>query len=167
MAIGLTLAPNYEITMELPCSLERARSAFAINLRSPAFVNLPEGTPVGSVQKNEFSFHFRKPGRNFWRPEFRGRFSATNGHARIFVWCGLSDRAEVFTLFYWGLVVLASFGLLGKFTAGDQSLHDFCLGSLTVVFSFVVPVGAFWKEFRDDRIQMKAILDSLKRQATP
>jgi hypothetical protein len=162
--MGLTFASSYEVMMEIPCSLEQVRRAIAINLRSLGATNLPYGAAVGVIEKNHFSLHFNKPGRNFWRPEFKGDFSATGDHVKIFVWCGLSKQAEAATVFFWLLMAFALVSFLGRVIAGHINLVD-CFGSCVTFFGgFGLPVVAFWKEFRGDRIKMGAILDGIESE---
>lgn len=162
--MGLTFVSSYEIIMEISCSLEQVRHAIASNLRSPGVANLPYGAAVGLIEKNQFSLHFQKPGRNFWRPEFKGSFSATNNHVRIFVWCGLSKEAEAATALLWSLMGLGFIFGLGKLITARTNLYDFFGVCVTVVGSFALPWSAFWNEFQYDRIKMKSILDGIERE---
>jgi hypothetical protein len=159
----LVFASGYEISMEACCSLEQAQRAIARDLRSPAAPGLSSGTAVGLIERNQFWLHFRKPGRNFWRPEFKGSFSTTDNHVKIVVSCGLSKEAEIATSLYWILLVFVSICLLGKLIAGPVNRHDFLLSCSVVAFSFVLPCVSFWKEFRYDKIRMKSILDDIDR----
>ena len=159
--MGLNFLPDLELRMETSCSLKEARYAIGKCLRHPGATCLPSGTTVGSIKGNEFSLHFKKPNRNFWRPEFGGRFSVVNNRVRIVVSCGFSNEARAGTALLWTACGLGLVLALDKFTHGGMNIPDFigaCIGLASV---FAGPCLALWSEFRDDRIQMKTILDGV------
>ncbi len=161
--MGLTFLPDYKMIIETSCSLEQVRYAVDRSLYSPGAANLPYGVALGSVEGNRFRLHFRKRGRNFWRPEFKGSFSATNNHVTIVVRCGVSPEASVFTNLYLSVLVVLFVSVLGRFITAQVNLHDFSGLCSTVLFGFALPWFAFWNEFRYDRVKMRSILSSAER----
>ena len=161
--VGSKFLPDLGIIMEFSCSLEQVRYGIGKCLRHPGAGNLPSGTPVGSVKGNEFTLHFKKPSRNFWRPEFKGGISATDNHVKVVVWCGFSGEAGAATALLWTLFAAAFTISLGKFISGDMNVYDFIKVCSVVFCGFAFPCIAFWKEFRDDKIQMQSILDGVEK----
>jgi len=163
IATGLTFPPEFKTIAETSCSLKQVRYAVGSHLYSPGAFNLPSGVAVGSIEGNQFKLHFRKPGRNLWRPEFKGSFSATNDHVTIVVRCGLSTEASFFTYLYLLMLVCLFVFVLKKSLATHVNLSDFYVLCSAALFGLGLPSLMFWNEFRYDKDKMTAILSSAER----
>ena len=158
MHMELKFLPNLEMRMKTSGSLEQVRYAIGRCLRSPGAIHLlPNGSAVGSIEENHFKLHFKKLGRNFWRPEFKGSLSTTDDHVTIHVRCGFSNEASILTFLLWTASVLIFIIGSRNFVAGHVSLHNLLSLCTIVFFVFALPCVMFWNEFRDDRIEMRSI----------
>ena len=159
----ITFLPNYKIIKEASCSLEQVKYAISTRLSSPGATNLTTGVALGSIDGNQFRLQFKKSGRNFWRPEFKGSFSRTNNHVAIVVRCGVTAEARVFTDLYLSILVVLFLYALNRLVTGHVKLNAFSGLCSTLLVGFGAPWVAFWSEFRYDRVSMESILDSIAR----
>lgn len=163
--MDFTLLSGLEMRMETSRSLEQVRYAIGRCLRSPGAIRfLPNGAAIGSIEEDQFKLYFWKPSRNFWRPEFKGSFSATNDHVTIHVRCGFSEGAGMATFLLWIVFVFVFIVGSGNILTGRASLNNYFSLCMTVFFGFVLPCSMFWNEFRYDKIEMRSILNSIESE---